>query len=393
VKKQLPPNSPLKNAVYFIIDEISMVSQEKLAKMQQILGVNGKGSIFGNISYIFFGDFLQFTPVGGTSIISINENRTSSYHRSSNQLLSNQVLNAINYMVELTEQKRQTDEKYLEMLRHIRSGHPTEQDVEYLRKFCKMPPLDQLSSEFIISAEYIVSDNKKRIEWNHRVVRSFARHYGRDILRIPALDSVTGFVNEAVSKEMELVVKDYLQKYIDVVIGMPMLVLKNLYKTLGVVNGSIGIFRAVHHDEQGHLHAIELHFPDLNFQVPGLPKSSLLFCREKTFGSLNIHSVSCNFTRDQFPLTEGFCLTDYKKQGASVKTHAVISLEGNMRNDVSSYVKLSRSKSAATTFIDGNFQLSHLQIKMPSGYENFKKILSQKQKRFLELNETNFLLH
>ena len=383
-KCTLPAHSPLNTAKYLIIDEISMVSKTKLQAMQRALSTKSDGNIMGNISFIFFGDFLQFTPVGGTSLINPNTKQ--------NELLANSVVASINAMVELTEQKRQNDIPYLQMLRNLRSFKPTENDVSFLKKHCSMPAEKDQTDDWLLNAEYIVSENKKRILWNTRITKAYAKYHERNLYKISAMDSISCENTLIVDRLLENSCPGYFQKNIYMVIGMPMVVFKNKYKKLGVVNGSIGHLTAFHHDEYGNLEAIELNFPNLNFKIPGLEKNSLIFCREKIPHTITQYCTKFDYIREQFPVSEGFCLTDYKKQGATVQTHSVVSLTSGSKNDMSVYVKLSRSKSSEKTFIDGEINLKILQMKKPEGYDHFRATLDTLQENFFRLDRANFFL-
>jgi hypothetical protein len=67
-------SSPLHQISYLLVDEILMVGKEMLGdmhdKLSQNIGEENTDHILGNKSFVFFGDFLQFPPVGKTCIIS-----------------------------------------------------------------------------------------------------------------------------------------------------------------------------------------------------------------------------------------------------------------------------------------------------------------------------------
>ena len=356
-----------------------MVSKEKLNDMNRCMATLD-WPIMGNISYIFFGDFLQFSPVAARSLI--NPVTTS------REILANAVMAAIDYIVELTDQKRQTDVKYLELLRNLRNFTPTMKDVQYLQMNCSMPPIVEQTDKWLFTAEGIVSQNLKRIKWNYRSATAFARYHKLDMYIIQAIDYIDCEYTIAVEKELELQFPEYLQKKLSLVIGMPLVITRNIYKKLGIVNGTVGNLKAFHQDELGNLEAIEINFPTLNFQAASLERNCLLFSRVKAEGTIKFGKTRIKYQREQFPVYEGFCLTDYKKQGATVQTHAIMALDGN---GMSSYVKLSRTKTSAQTFIDGEITLQSLKMSKPSGYEAFRLIVGQKQESFFSLDDSWFL--
>ena len=125
----LPSDSPILGSRYLLVDEISMVSKEYLHLMHLKLAASrryGSNQLLGGINFIFFGDFLQFPPVAATSLLSCATNQ--------NTVCADLIMNSINIHVELTDQKRQNDKEYLDVLTNIRDGRVTEKDYLFLKK-------------------------------------------------------------------------------------------------------------------------------------------------------------------------------------------------------------------------------------------------------------------
>jgi hypothetical protein len=134
-------SSPPNDALYLIVDEISMVGKERLGemhdKLSQNIGEENSNHILGNKSFIFFGDFLQFPPVGKTCIISKATFAESSNHvapETRKCRLGTIIFKSIEYFIELTEQKRQDD---LDLLRAMRNQNVTQHHVDYLNRNCQ----------------------------------------------------------------------------------------------------------------------------------------------------------------------------------------------------------------------------------------------------------------
>ena len=141
---------------------------------------------------------------------------------------------------------------------------------------------------------------------------------------------------------------------------------------------------------------IQIHFPvNRQFQVEGLDKNNLLISKMTTYGTIKLKDGKLvEIKRRQFPIQEGFASTDYKKQGSTCNYAIVDIRKGRGSKDVSAFVKLSRTRSAATTYIIDGFSLSDLVLKKPAGYEeliqrvrhswiSFQNFLSNQRIRFL----------
>ena len=122
-------------------------------------------------------------------------------------------------------------------------------------------------------------------------------------------------------------------------IGMKLIVLENIHKQLGVVNGSEVHLKDIHYDTSSVPIALEVLLPNGNFQVETLPPNCIWIQRKKTSQTFRkIDGSEIIIQRNQFPVTEGFAATAHKKQGSTLH-RAVLKLEGG--KGVSGYVKLS----------------------------------------------------
>ena len=135
----------LSNFTILIIDEISMMRSDMLQEVKQ------KSQIFGGVSICLFGDIMQLKPVKGNYIF---EEPRDSHHLEYYNLEN--LWNLFD-VIELNENHRQGNDKiYLDILRRIRIGEHTEEDVKVL----KTRERDEHSSDLPKDAQYIYGTNK-----------------------------------------------------------------------------------------------------------------------------------------------------------------------------------------------------------------------------------------
>jgi hypothetical protein len=158
---------------------------------------------------------------------------------------------------------------------------------------------------------------------------------------------------------------------------MTLVVLENIYKQLGVVNGAEVVLQKIHYDNRMNPIALEVLVSNVEFHIESLPPSTVWIERKKTSSSFTkLDGTKVQIQRNQFPVTEGFASTAHKKQGSTLQ-RAVISLANG--RGVASYVKLSRTKRASDTFILGEVSLNDLKINPPNGWSQFKVYISQRK--------------
>jgi ATP-dependent exoDNAse (exonuclease V) alpha subunit len=348
------------------VDEISMIGREKLhdmhIKLGYNLGDNGNDHIFGNRSLLFAGDFQQLPPVGDICLLSKLPNHPKNVY-------GNIVFNNITHYFELTHQKRQDDTEYLQVLRNIRNCTVTDADFEFLKLHCKLDvDFDNLTIQQTVSlleTKIIVSENMKRIRWNQILSKKYAHYHKKPLHICNAIDEVHEYLTMQMKEDLKWKLLNQLQPTLHLVIGMPVVILKNLYKYLRVNNGSDGILRDVVYDSSDKVIALQIEILDGDFQVDPLPKNHIYVKREGTTGNFKFGTATIPWRRAQFPISEGFCLTDYKVQGATLQ-RAIVDLKSS--RGVSTYVKLSRTKNRATTKIMEGFTKENLNITVPAGY-------------------------
>lgn len=126
---------------YLLIDEMSMVGLTLLAKLNRIISAAKHVDPqipFGGINVIFFGDYLQYRPVFDAplytdfSIPSKKKSNKSLTEKEIQQRVARSLILQINCVVELTQQMRTEDHRYLELLNRLRQGQCTYDDYELL---------------------------------------------------------------------------------------------------------------------------------------------------------------------------------------------------------------------------------------------------------------------
>jgi hypothetical protein len=399
----LPTTSPLTKAMYLIVDEISMVGKERLCDMHDKLGVNLGDSLqsnhlLGNKSFIFFGDFLQFPPVGKTCIISkstfpVDANGERQYFSESRKRqIGTLIFRSIDYMLELTEQKRQDDLEYLNFLRDVRDMKVNETHLEYLKKNCCIESINNYPSNWLTTTPFVVSTNDEKQYWNAILVQKYSEVTSKNVIIIDAVDWIQKEISNANSNThlnmidlhnlKQKIIDGCLQYQLRLVVGMDLVVLENLHKHLGVVNGAEVTLQKIHLDQFGAAIALEVFVKNQSFSIEGLPPNTIWILRKKASESFRkMDGTNVQIQRHQFPVTEGFASTAHKKQGSTL-SRAILCLEKGQ--GVASYVKLSRTKRASDTFIIGSLNLKSLQIKPPSGWQLFRKYLQEKAKFTLQ---------
>lgn len=403
------------NAKYCIVDEVSMVSCGMLQRMNNSVvtakGEAGTGIFFAGISLILFGDFFQFNPIAGHALYFktatvldkctpkiktpvLNNNQMLPYYGSCN-FWSN-----FTKVVILKKQVRAAnDPEYLKFLNRNRFGNCTSEDIEFLRKKVglRLNPND-------FSTRFIVSLNATRMFINEKMVQRFAKHHNKPIFWkdnvgqfVTREDHVPVPVGEEVLNKSETETKGVEGK-VRYVIGAPVLVTRNLQKSLGITNGATGTLHSIifhSSDEKVLSEGIDLQ-DNLMFKLKQMPlclvvkfdnpikfhhedfepNCAPIFPVSATFG----HSFTTNKTintfpfkepvkrvlnikRVGFPLTLNFATTAHKCQGETLNSAVVdLNFNQNQRSSFASYVPLSRLKTSKSLSILREFDGTVLQL-------------------------------
>ena len=112
-----------------IIDEISMVRSDLLDAIDSVLRrYRNRGKPFGGVQLLMIGDLQQLTPVVTNEEIPVLQRYYDTPY-----FFGSHALQLVDYVtLELKHVYRQQDEKFIQILNHIRDGHPTAEDIQLL---------------------------------------------------------------------------------------------------------------------------------------------------------------------------------------------------------------------------------------------------------------------
>lgn len=120
---------------YLIIDEMSMVGLHLLAKLDRVVKTAKHlkpEAPFGGVNIIFFGDFLQYSPVLDKPLYTNFKISPQPTERDIEIQCAQKIMSQINCAVELVQQMRTEDTEYMELLNHLRKGQTTMEDYRLL---------------------------------------------------------------------------------------------------------------------------------------------------------------------------------------------------------------------------------------------------------------------
>lgn len=130
---------------YIILDEMSMVGLSLLARLNKLVAAAkhcDPMSTMGGINIIFFGDYIQYSPVFDKPLyydfptITTNNRKRNTTLPTENEIQQKSaraLILQINCVVVLEEQMRTQDLAYLSLLNRVRSGEGTYEDLLLLR--------------------------------------------------------------------------------------------------------------------------------------------------------------------------------------------------------------------------------------------------------------------
>lgn len=120
---------------YLIIDEMSMVGLSLLARLNRVIKTAkhiNSDVPFGGINVILFGDYLQYSPVLDRPLYQTSMLTQQYTERQIDMQCAQKIISQINCVVELNQQMRTEDLRYLELLNRLRDGQSTFEDYQLL---------------------------------------------------------------------------------------------------------------------------------------------------------------------------------------------------------------------------------------------------------------------
>ena len=321
-----------------IIDEVSMIGCKKLAKISRKLNEakhTDASLAYGGIDVLFFGDFIQFPPIGDFALyIGWDEDRFIYAKKQTDidTLLGINLWKQLTHIILLDEQMRVTDAAYLELLNRLRKGECNDSDVEILNRRVVGNSVDITS----------MSDNPVITPGNPlgmAINNLFSTHHAqyRKVLVTRAKDTVKkGKVPSSVAdmiKNRPATQTGQIPGEIPFYIGMPVYLSKNMHVELGLTNGTKGIVRSIHLKNGRSISAesgkhyvnfndgdyIIVEFDDIKVNpLPGLVVNHIPITPQDTDFQVYVNGKYVTVKRYHFPLVPRFSVTSHKSQGMTL---------------------------------------------------------------------------
>ena len=376
----------LQGVRFFLIDEVSMVSQKLMHNIHLLLQkIHGNDLLFGGINMIVLGDFLQLPPVRATALYEV-QNIPDDFG-----WVPENIWTSFDVTIKLISQMRASScENLRKILEEARQHSMTESSIDLLnsRILSESSNVNLLSPEWI-NAPIIVRRNALKENLNTLKLRAHCRKSQVQELIVAAKDYCAGtvlsgdvkrrFLYEELhgslnSHHSKIKSSKLAPKTIHIAKGAKVMLTHNLDTKLGLVNGATGTIYDILIDSSNTRHTsqgapgclfltseiVVLFKPDTphpslaNFSFAGLdnyPKGLVPIVPRITTIKFEMPSASkpMHFLikRLQLDLELAYAMTDYKCQGKTF-SHAIVDLtepdKGSMESN-SSYVIVSRLKS------------------------------------------------
>ncbi|CAF2150657.1 unnamed protein product [Rotaria magnacalcarata] len=395
---------------YLIIDEMSMVGLSLLARLNRIVKtakhINSEVP-FGGVNAIFFGDYLQYSPVLDRPLYHSCASSEQITERQIDMQCAHKLISQMNCVVELSQQMRTEDVRYLELLNRLRSGQSTIEDYQLLctRIIGNPKLLTSLKQKPWNEAPILVFRNTLRTQINNRAVLNKAMEMGLRPMVCVAQDYFQGKIIEDLRLRKTILElpdnkTEHLPGYLPLVPGMPVLLTENVATELGLSNGTRGIFHQLVYEEP----SADIQFQDKNFpantkfitqlkyalvEFPNCKLDSELAelqtkiipisISEQTFlfdikellvdnvakaAKINKKTTKISVKRKALPLIPAYSMTTHKSQGQTLSKIIIDLVMPPGPVEVASvYVPLSRVKRLDDLLIVRSFDFAALQVK------------------------------
>ncbi|CAF3379432.1 unnamed protein product [Rotaria socialis] len=228
-----------------------MVGLSLLARLNRIVKIAkhiNSDIPFGGVNVIFLGAYLQYSPVLDRPLYHSCASSEQITERQIDMQCAQKLISQMNCVVELSQQMRTEDLRYLELLNRLRSGQSTIEDYQLLcTRIIGNPKLQaSLQQKPWNEAPILVFRNTLRTQINNRAVLNKAMEMGLRPMVCVAQDYFQG---------------KHLSAYLLLVPGMPVLLTENVARELGLSNGTCGIYHQLVYEES----SADIQFHDKNF--------------------------------------------------------------------------------------------------------------------------------
>ncbi|KAJ7205933.1 P-loop containing nucleoside triphosphate hydrolase protein [Mycena rebaudengoi] len=335
---------------------------------------------FAGMNIILFGDPHQFPPVA--------DEPGALYcptHKKNSDLFGSELFSQFTTVVTLTEQMRIVDPPWMELLRRLREGACTEDDLDELRKLrvgdprCAIPKWEEDPWD---KAVLVTPRHGARMRWNTAAVQKHSKISGNRMYICTAEDT-RGAQEEKLTLEERILVAGMttkqsgkLAEQVELCVGMRAMVLLNLATEKDLANGTRGTIVDIKLDPREprdllldentgatllqYPPALVLFKPDHCSFPPfeGLPEGVLPIVPTRRGFHVYPHGKKTLIHRRQFGLTAAYAFTDYKSQGQTLE-YVLVDLEpppSFQLTPFSAYVALSRSRGRSRIRLLRGFQ-------------------------------------
>ncbi|QRV90748.1 Helitron helicase-like domain at N-terminus [Ceratobasidium sp. AG-Ba] len=346
-----------KDVEYLIIDEISMVSRDKLAKIDLVLQAAKECSLpFGGIHVILAGDFHQFPPVVSAANAPLYWPNDFSEDSQDTQLDIDGRNTYLKFrtVVLLQEQIRTTDNTWHQVLQHARHGSCTPEDLATIRGLIMASDSSEMGTATVDDPSWqdavlVTPRHGVRIQWNHMAVRRHCARHGHQLFVSPAEDKIGGraltveekytSAKKAAERKADKATgreNGALPDTVELAIGMEVMVTYNVETELDVANGARGTIVEIILDRREQLDGlaetpteVKLNYPPECVLVK-LARTKAQPIGELEQGVIPIVPMQRGYqitleggnrkgvVRRQLPMTPAYAFTDYRSQGQTI---------------------------------------------------------------------------
>ncbi|RDB26275.1 ATP-dependent DNA helicase pfh1 [Hypsizygus marmoreus] len=372
---------------YLIIDEFSMLMKDILCMLSQILGEHfndedyaSTTTPFGNVNIILCGDPHQFPPVRTAKAALY-----SKQHSSKNHVVGRHLYEQFDTVVNLSQQLRITDPRWMELLTRLRTGDCTEADLMLVRSLIVTDPncdLPSFKESPWADAVLITSRHGVREQWNLAALTRHCLRTGHQAYRFFAEDTIHGSVFAPTMQQrvdiagMRVKETANLNADVHLALGMNIMVTFNIATEADLANGTRAIVENIVLDPRDQFvqpdqvsGVITLRHPPAMVtirpcrgtfpSIPGMESGILpVFPSEGNFTLQAGNGQITKLKRRQLAITGAYAFTDYKSQGQTLE-YVIVDLgkpPGGCLSPFNAYVALSRSRGTNTIRLLRDFE-------------------------------------
>lgn len=294
-----------------ILDEVSMLSAELFEKLNIICQRIRKNKVFfGGIQLVLSFDPLQLLPV-------FNKNPEIYKEIDERLIIESHIFNA-NFIknkniILLTENFRQSDPIFLNILLRIRNGSHTKDDIDILNK---------RKIKSTLNCIHLVSSNKEAQSINETNIKNLKGDTLKSIAHYNSSDP-NSELSDILIRELQFQFRQKGIESLTLIVGARVMLIKNIETSLGLVNGAIGTIKRIFDGQ------IEVEFDN-----------GVVYPITTVVWDLEVDDI--NVSASQIPLMLAYAVTCHKSQSLTLDS-AVLDL-ANCFCDGQVFVALSRLK-------------------------------------------------